>query len=883
MYIHGEFVNKNGNIIAVHIVTLNDRSEEIVIGDDGSDIQFTDAPVEITGEVNDTFDPILPYQATLHLQTRRFLNTLFTSSHRDSVVNIFRDGVCVFAGFIEPRAYSQGFNEAYDVVDVTCIDVTGALKYAKYLQIGSAGITYESAKQNGGQRTFLEIINECMSNDALDVTGGHVQHLYYDGSKGIDNTDRYSLLERVSINDLLFLEDDESSVWTYEKVVQELLRYLGLHAVQVGFDVFIFSWESVKSPSAIKWKDLISDEVMTTDKTLTTVSVDNVDGTGTAVSIGETYNRIKVKCDTKSMSDMIESPLDSETLMSPFSGVQPYLKEFMCDDEKSGFLAAYDLIHEFADNNEHSKIMLWYMQVKNSLHWRFGAKDTDLVAQMCTDGINQQELPNYLSKNPGAAVISFGSVERKFTVGDIRPQAKLSMTDCLFLSVNGNENDDKARSYPQEADIKANIPYATYTGGVGGGVFSPPDDATTNYIIFSGSMILNPIVKESGRYGDMRNSGKDELEHYVKSWANRVDGRDNTRFYTRQWFKAEHPSDDAVWDESNSGGLMPYSSDSPQYYEFKHAEAGDDVHYDAVDKVGMLACMLIIGDKCAVELTGSGKLGDIVWKPYKERKDCASDDEYYQQSFTLGINPKIGDKIIGTEFDLQNNVNYKMNLDEEGTAIPVKRSDRLNGKVQFVILGPVNAVWSDVIRRHKTFFRRLKWKTNSVPLLAHISSIIIKKFEVKVCSDNGKLTGHGDKDLIYVSDTDERFVNAKDDISFKLDSALTVKEREALGVGGDVNISTPVNINTGNGLLTVYDFNIKEEAKPEQLYVNSAYKEWHVPRVMLTQDFKDVGKTVSPWGVYQHPALGLKMFAQSISRDLGEGIATVTLKDSSQV
>lgn len=883
MYIHGEYINGKGSVIAVHILTKNDRSTEVVIGNDDSGIHFSDSPVEITGEVNDTFDPLLPYQAVLHLQTRKFLSHLFSSSYRDSVVNIFRDNECVFAGFIEPRAFSQGFNEVFDDIDITCVDMIGALKYAKYKQVGAAGVSYETVRSESNQRLFFDILKECVITQ-IDITGGHAQHIYYDGSKGLSDSDRYGLLSKLSINDLLFLADDETSVWGYDQILQEVLRYLGLHAVQVGFDIYLYSWETLKTGEAIRWKDLISGSIQTSAPSLTTISLDNVEGTSSTVSIGDTFNKIKVKCETKSMSEMIENPMDSETLRSPFSGVQPYLKEFISTDDSPNFLSAYSLIHDLLDGNEKSKTVTWYIQVKKSLHWKFGAKGIDLVAQKCDAGINQQDLPNYLSKNMGAAVIAFGSVKRKLAVNDIREQSKLDMEDCLVISVNGNGNDDFTATFPKEADLKNNIPCAIYTGGVGGGVLSPPDDSTTNYIVFSGSIALNPLYKESAPYRDLQGKAEDVLIKTIYSWFNFVDGRDeHGRFYTRQWFKAARPSDNAVWDENNTGGLMPYSPDCPQYYEFRYAGVGDNNHYDNVDKVGMIACMLIIGDKCAVERTGSGAVDDIVWKKYKTREECASDDEYYQQSFTLGFNPKIEDKIIGTEFDLQNNVSYKMNLDIEGTAIPIKRSDRLGGKVQFLILGPVNATWSEITKRHKTFFRSEKWKENTIPLLAHISDIVIKKFEVKVCSDNGKLTGHGDNDIVYMSDTDEAFVNPKDDITFKINSALSVSEREVLGVGSDLNLSTPLNVETGNGLLTIYDYNIREEAKPEQLYVNSAYKEWHKPRVILTQDFADVSGVVNQFGLYAHPALGLKMFVQSLSRDLGDGVATLTLKDSSML
>lgn len=69
MYLHGEFKNTKGDNIAVYIVTHNDRTEEKVIGDDTSGIMFADDPIEITSEVNDTFDVILPHAAKIKLLT----------------------------------------------------------------------------------------------------------------------------------------------------------------------------------------------------------------------------------------------------------------------------------------------------------------------------------------------------------------------------------------------------------------------------------------------------------------------------------------------------------------------------------------------------------------------------------------------------------------------------------------------------------------------------------------------------------------------------------------------------------------------------------------------------------------------------------------------
>ena len=57
MYIYGSFLTQKDAAITVYIVTGNDRTEEIEISPDSTQLQFpADNPVEITSEVNDTFD-----------------------------------------------------------------------------------------------------------------------------------------------------------------------------------------------------------------------------------------------------------------------------------------------------------------------------------------------------------------------------------------------------------------------------------------------------------------------------------------------------------------------------------------------------------------------------------------------------------------------------------------------------------------------------------------------------------------------------------------------------------------------------------------------------------------------------------------------------------
>ena len=662
--------------------------------------------------------------------------------------------------------------------------------------------------------------------------------------------------------------------------------------MQDGFNFYIFSWESVKAtPDKIIWHDIVANSTKTTAQKAVTIALANVADCDTTISIGDVYNQLLLTAKVEDIESVIESPLDDDLLVSPYINKQKYLTEYSSDGEgKTAYNAFYAMTHNQKTTYGGGAITDWYVQVMRNKQWTFpmkGNTDIDIVDYFGSEGANQHALPDWLGKEPGATIIALGSVKINTANDDNSPTSKVNMTNYLVVSVNGNGIDnDENKTYPSVADIQKNIPYAVYNGNKAGGVFSPPDEETTNYIVLSGKVILNPIMRQTNTYTNLHNKewksglpiGIKENEIYV--WNQTVPSRNNGdgRYYTRQYWKAETPDKEVSWHDGADSGFYPYTGEGPEEYEFKYSAIGDST--DTISKVAVLACMLVIGDKCVVETGTDGQTTDFVWQKYKERSECQSDDEYYQQCFTIGFDPKIGDKLVGTEFSIQNNIDYKMGIDAEGIALPITKGDKIIGQVRFMILGPVNATWDVITRRHPTFFRHTKWSSSSVPLLAHVSSILIKSFEVKVYSDNGLISnGNDDNDIIYMSDTKETFVNKKDDLEFKINSALTATECAQLGVSNTVKLSTPLNISTGDGVLEVYDRNGNVKAKPEQIYVDSYYTEYHKPRIVMEQKLRDIDNVVSLFNHYRHEALGKEFFVQGIGRNLIEGRADLTLKE----
>ena len=896
MYIHGSFLSQQSDTITVHIVTGNDRTQTIEIGTEKADVYFSEDPAEIENEVNDTFDVLLRNSAKIRLLCGNLIKDLFSTSCRDAVVNIYKNDTCIFAGFIEPQTLSQPYNDRWDELELNCIDALSALQYSKYKNVGALGVIYAFVKAEAAQRSFYDIATEILQGvtDGLDILGNQNIKFWYDGSKAVDaqTANRYQVFKQLSISDLLFLGDDESDVWQQDEVLEELLKYLNLHIVQDGFNFYIFSWESVKAtPDKIIWHDIVANSTKTTARQAVTIDLANVADCDTTISIGDVYNQLLLTAKVEDIESVIESPLDDDLLVSPYINKQKYLTEYSSDGEgKAAYNAFYDMTHDQKTTYGGGAITDWYVQVMRNKQWTFpmkGNTDIDIVDYFGSEGENQHALPDWLGQEPGAAIIALGSVKINTANDDNSPTSKVNMTNYLVVSVNGNGIDnDENKTYPSVADIQKNIPYAVYNGNKAGGVFSPPDEETTNYIVLSGKVILNPIMRQTNTYTNLHNKEwKSGLpieikENEIYVWHQTVPSRNNDdgRYYTRQYWKAETPDKEVSWHEGADSGFYPYTGEGPEEYEFKYSAIGDST--DTISKVAVLACMLIIGDKCVVETGTDGQTTDFVWQKYKERSECQSDDEYYQQCFTIGFDPKIGDKLVGTEFSIQNNIDYKMGIDAEGIAIPITKGDKISGQVRFMILGPVNATWDVITRRHPTFFRHTKWSSSSVPLLAHVSSILIKSFEVKVYSDNGLISnGNDDNDIIYMSDTKETFVNKKDDLEFKINSALTAAECAKLGVSNTVKLSTPLNISTGDGVLEVYDRNGNVKAKPEQIYVDSYYTEYHKPRIVMEQKLRDIDNVVSLFNHYRHEALNKEFFVQGIGRNLIEGRADLTLKE----
>ena len=873
MYIHGDFRDVNNVLYSVHILSDNDKTKELIIGEKG--LLFSGSPISIETDIDDTFQTIIRRSATINLVTSDYIgDKLFANNSRNIKVNIYKEDLCIYAGFVEPNTFSQPFANGLEEFTINTTDALTTLQYYNYGDVTLK--TYLKAKKDAKVKTFKDMLDQ-MLGDILDIdivngTGGVI---YYDLSKGITKGKESTIFNDCSMSELYLLGDEADDVWTNEDVLEQMLQYLNLHIIQDGLDYYIFDWNSIKNRRT-NWQNMTLRAVTLQNPSVIEMTSEMHSSNDTNLSVADVYNQISVKCKLEDQEDVIKSPMDSDSLSSLYNGKQKYMTEYISEGEgRRANNAFFDMIHDRTTTYDGCRTVDWYLQAMYNRNWNFITPNGD-ITDLCEFGnnmyINQWKLPKYLKDNQLIpSLFKMGSVEKKPNTTDNSPTSKIDMSSYLFISINGNGDDTETNHSPSDQTLQNRSGMIEYIGNSSGGVFSPTDDVTTNYLVFSGKLCLMPIQKETDKFSTLLNYDRGSYWHKTVPSDNNVDGR----YYTRKWYNQTSPSDEATSYIEGALSLHPWTKDKANHeLQYNYTSKGDST--DKFSKLPVLECELIIGNKRLIE-TNIDIYGNSTFKWVEIGKEPIIDGDKIT-TFSLGINPKIGDKIIGDEFSIQNNISYTMNLETEGTAIPITKDDALSGAVVFRILGPINLTWNDITKRHKTWFRHTKWYNNTKFVLSHLENIIIKDFECKVYSDQAGNDSDEDNDLIYMSNETDKFVNKKDDTEFKFITQLSSAECIQKGIKNSINLNAVINTNTRTPLESIYNATTNETAKPEEHYINQYYLAYSKPKLIMETDLHDTDD-ISIQNIFHSKVLKRNFFVQSINRDLKEASVHIKLKE----
>ena len=877
-YFRGNFKDIYDNNINIEIISPNGQ-REIDLDDEDSPVKIAYDSIEISYDMDDMFQTIIKKQMSLNLTSKIYLgDIIFSDKIREVSVVVRKNDDIIFSGYVEPYTYSQPFAAVWEEFTINCIDKLGILEY-EYLVKHTRWQEYLAREDTPSFADYLSLI----FND---------EKVYYDGSKVIGNSNT-SAFDGVGISFTPFLGKDEDDMMTNEEVIDEILKYLNLHIIQEGDDFYIFDWNTIKGNSQTTFINIFDNEdIKVIDLSKNIISKDSYKGDDTNISMSETYNQISLKADLDFVDEVLENPLDKDSVKYYSDYKQLFCSEYFASGDGSDSNNSFrNIIQQGYDHYKHIEDGWdgwwrndWYFKLAYNPQWKLKWSNIDTSEWIQKDSqgniINQhrvlQAMRNYnffpmmISIGKNESILNKDNSSIFSSSGDVK--GKISMNNYLVISVNGHF-DDNSDAELQRIQNNINIASGYYTETVGGvekhdwhGLFeytgnanlslSPADAKTTNYLVIKSKMVLNPIMLKSAPYklyggfgpfwyADTKESGDNVTLQQVIDWMrnegywyftvvpvtdNDCDGR-----YMQQFYGATYPGDEE-YSLPNGLLLYPFTNDpKATRLNYNYSAHWDDS--DKIDKLPVLECELKIGDKYLVETYPSGdKLKpQYGWYTEDNLPYVKVDATHYERkhTFSIGFDPAIGSPIVGKEYDITNTVNGRIS-DESGMAIPIKNSDNLAGKLSFKILCPINQQWNEITRRHPTLFRSTKYYDNYYNLWSYVSSIMIKDFEINVISDNlGSDIPSQEADVVYISNQPTTTIEKKDDIEFKVCTKPTTEELIARGIDTNVANNTTIEIATNKPLTDIKDTIQNVTERPERLYIDQYWNIYNTPKAII--------------------------------------------------
>lgn len=831
------------------------------------EVYFSPDPVHITCDRSDLTQLIMIAQCQIKLKVNQDLsNILFANTNRDISITVEREilqGVNrtyrkLFYGYVDPLQFNQPFAHKYEEITINATDPLGALE-----QLTINNVDTSESEVLPFMNLIVKILDKVMNEDVS-----------FNGINAYLANNIHPNM--IKVNTSVFYGDDNEDGMTLYDVMNELLKYLGCticyepngRTVNL-FNIYNGTPNNLTPP---RWFDAAEDAM----------------DTSSSLSKDDAYSKVTLTCEIEPVDDDIKL-LDSDYMYSDYTNYQKYMTELVSTgegwDAYGGFgdLLGLREVPEETTNYDGGYKLDHFCYVKRNNAWEFGSSSyinvmngteskeaTDEARKMKGD---QSDVLRWLKNHTGkAAFVSFGK-GNKINYKDNSLTNNISMTDYLVIAINGhNDHGKNGHIKAMMANMIINSPICKYNG-LKALNLTPTDPKITNYVVISGKIILNPLQRKTGptwqadpNFPEEWHDGPGGMEMLFNNstntlsqtkqvwgqllgikpylWHKTVPHPDNGdgAYYQQKWWKCSNPRNPEynVTDEVGIYGFL----DNKENEMLKYSWTSYGNEEDKISKLPILSCQLKVGDKYCIELLNNGIEGQGVfkWVTYEEwattyNKQGGADVPY----FTIGIDPKVDDKLVGSSYSIQNNIEYTMNIDGTGTSIPITSDDKLNGAPEFTILGVMNQMWNEIERVHPTLFRSTSWNDHYFWLLELLDSIMISDLKIEFKSDNALINedaSTADNDLVYYSDTNPLYKD-KLECDLKICTPLTMEECQQWGIKYKMSNSYIMTTNDE----PFYGWTIgNETVKPEQLFIDYYYKQYLKParKISFNVDNGDV-------------------------------------------
>ena len=211
----GKFTNIKGVNYTVNIITnISSTSTQNIV--------LAAQPVIIEQKNEDVFAPLKSRSCTISILTDNVIFDIYSSTAQGTKVEVIEESTNtkIFTGYVTPNLYTQNY-VGLDSIEIECIEALSTLEYFEYEKVDNNGII--SFKD-----IMLAAIRKCNA----------YKNIYYPNNLKLSSTDTSYLLDKLSISEYNFFDDDaERSAWNYKEVIEEMMLFLGWSMVVINDDV----------------------------------------------------------------------------------------------------------------------------------------------------------------------------------------------------------------------------------------------------------------------------------------------------------------------------------------------------------------------------------------------------------------------------------------------------------------------------------------------------------------------------------------------------------------------------------------------------------------------------------------------------------------------
>lgn len=274
------------------------------------------------------YAPIKCSAMTVSILTKDMPFDLYSGSAMGTKVNVKEDNKYIFKGFLTPCAYSMGFDNEIEEIQLECVDGISALKE----------IPYTTPKKE--IKTFISIIFNCLKQCNC------YKYLYINDNVQFTASGSESVLEKIRITEQNFhdkkdsdLQPDVDVAMSCYEVLFEIMQYFGYTLIADGENVYIVDYDAIiKGRTKYFRYDISGSSIGSSTSVNLSSSYHIKDGSyaesGNKIELTEVFNKLTVEDDFNEIESALDGLDNAKNLINITSNTDTTLKNWETNDSR---------------------------------------------------------------------------------------------------------------------------------------------------------------------------------------------------------------------------------------------------------------------------------------------------------------------------------------------------------------------------------------------------------------------------------------------------------------------------------------------------------------------------------------------------------------------